>query len=231
MARNVWREIGARPAEAFLIVAEIAPDFGGGAREDDPFDTARLRFAANLMVRTCTHSNLRGDFAVQPLREPQALVIHCAVTDAADFAQLREVVGATEIEAGPWRGRCHVCWTKPGTSGSSPSPAAGFARSRASCARGPRARVGRPSALGASLTAGLAFSLDTGSTLHLCIDMQRLFAEETPCGSRGCPAFCQPYARSRVGIQRVPCSRASCRPQLPLEQPVPGVITMRVGRR
>ena len=108
MARNVWREIGARPAEAFLIVAEIAPDFGGGAREDDPFDTARLRFAANLMVRTCTHSNLRGDFAVQPLREPQALVIHCAVTDAADFAHLREVVGATEIEASPWRGRCHV---------------------------------------------------------------------------------------------------------------------------
>lgn len=105
MARIAWSDFGARPGGVFLIVAEIGPDFGGGPRSDDPFDTARLRFAANLMVRTCTQSKLKGDFAVQPLRDSNALLIHCAVTEPADFAQLCELVGGTDIEESLWRGR------------------------------------------------------------------------------------------------------------------------------
>ncbi|MDB5487384.1 MAG: hypothetical protein JWQ58_1099 [Reyranella sp.] len=105
MARIAWTDFGSRPADAFLIVAEIAPDFGGGPRPDDPFDTARLRFAANLMVRTCTQSKLAGDFAVQPLRDSGALLIHCAVTQPADFARLCKTVGGEDVEAALWRGR------------------------------------------------------------------------------------------------------------------------------
>ena len=104
MARIAWTDIGNQPADAFLIVAEIASDFGGGPRPDDPFDTARLRFAANLMVRTCTQSKLAGNFAVQPLRESGNLLIHCAVTELADFARLCAAVGGRDVEASPWRG-------------------------------------------------------------------------------------------------------------------------------
>jgi hypothetical protein len=105
MTRTVWSDLGTRPGSAFLIVAEIAPDFGGGPTVDDPFDTARLRFAANLLVRTCTRSKLRGDFAVQPLRDSNALLIHCAVNEPADFTQLCEIVGGRDLEPTPWRGR------------------------------------------------------------------------------------------------------------------------------
>lgn len=105
MARIAWTDLGSRPADAFLIVAEIAADFGGGPRPDDPFDTARLRFAANLLVRTCSQSKLAGDFAVQPLRDNGALLIHCAVTEPVDFARLCAAVGGKDIEAALWRGR------------------------------------------------------------------------------------------------------------------------------
>ncbi len=81
------------------------PCFAGGRRDDDPFDSARLRFAANLMVRTCSHLKLEGPFAVQPSREGNRLLIHCAVAEAADFARLAEVAGGREIEALLWRGR------------------------------------------------------------------------------------------------------------------------------
>lgn len=81
------------------------PCFAGGRRDDDPFDSARLRFAANLMVRTCSHLKLQGPFAVQPSREGNRLLIHCAVTEAADFARLAELAGGSQIEASVWRGR------------------------------------------------------------------------------------------------------------------------------
>jgi hypothetical protein len=55
-------------------------------------------------VRTCTQSKLGGDFAVQPLRDSGALLIHCAVTEPADFARLCEIVGGRDHEAAPWRG-------------------------------------------------------------------------------------------------------------------------------
>ena len=105
MARTVWSDLGTRPGSAFLIVAEIAADFGGGPTADDPFDTARLRFAANLMVRTCTQSKLGGDFAVQPparqRRAAHSLRGNRTPPTSRGFC---EIVGGRDHEAAPWRG-------------------------------------------------------------------------------------------------------------------------------
>lgn len=107
MPRVVWSDLAGSPGAAYLLEGELMPCFAGGRRDDDPFDSARLRFAANLMVRTCSHLKLSGPFAVQPSREGNRLLIHCAVTDADDFARLAEVTGGSEIEASLWRGRRH----------------------------------------------------------------------------------------------------------------------------
>jgi hypothetical protein len=105
MPRIVWTELAASPGAAYLLEGELMPCFAGGRRDDDPFDSARLRFAANLMVRTCSHLKFTGPFAVQPSREGNRLLIHCAVAEAADFARLAEVAGGSELEASLWRGR------------------------------------------------------------------------------------------------------------------------------
>jgi hypothetical protein len=105
MARIAWTDLAGSPGAVYLLEGELMPCFAGGRRDDDPFDSARLRFAANLMVRTCSHLKLEGPFAVQPSREGNRLLIHCAVAEAADFARLAEVAGGREIEALLWRGR------------------------------------------------------------------------------------------------------------------------------
>ncbi|WP_425066999.1 hypothetical protein [Reyranella sp.] len=107
MPRLAWTDLASSPGTAFLLVGELTPCFAGGKREDDPFDSARLRFAANLLVRTCSHLKLQGPFAVQPSREGNALVIQCAVTEAHDFARLAELMGGREIEASEWCGHRH----------------------------------------------------------------------------------------------------------------------------
>lgn len=107
MARIAWTEISLSPGAAFMVVGEIAPCFAGGPRDDDPFDSARLRFAANLIVRTCSHLKLKGPFAVQPSREGNSLLIQCAVVEPADYQRLGEATGGDEVEASVWRGRRH----------------------------------------------------------------------------------------------------------------------------
>ncbi len=107
MPRIAWTDLASSPGAAYLLEGELMPCFAGGQRDDDPFDSARLRFAANLMVRTCSHLKLEGPFAVQPSREGNKLLIHCAVIEAADFARLAEAAGGSEIEALLWRGRRH----------------------------------------------------------------------------------------------------------------------------
>lgn len=107
MPRLAWTDLATSPATAFLIVGELAPCFAGGPREDDPFDSARLRFAANLMVRTCSHLKMNGPFAVQPSREDGSLLVQCAVTDPSDFLRLGEITGGRELEASLWCGRRH----------------------------------------------------------------------------------------------------------------------------
>jgi len=105
MPRLAWTDLASSPGAAFLLVGELTPCFAGGRRDDDPFDSARLRFAANLIVRTCSHLKLEGSFAVQPSRDDNSLLIHCAVTEPADYARLAEATGGSEIDAALWRGR------------------------------------------------------------------------------------------------------------------------------
>ena len=107
MPRIAWTDLASSPCSAFLVTGELAPCFAGGRRDDDPFDSARLRFAANLIVRTCSHLKLGGPFAVQPSRDADGLLIQCVVTEAGDFARLAEVTGGNEIDAALWRGRRH----------------------------------------------------------------------------------------------------------------------------
>ncbi|WP_428680008.1 hypothetical protein [Reyranella sp.] len=107
MPRLAWTDLASSPGTAFLLVGELTPCFAGGRREDDPFDSARLRFAANLIVRTCSHLKLKGPFAVQPSREGNMLVIQCAVTELQDFLRLADLTGGREIEASLWRGHRH----------------------------------------------------------------------------------------------------------------------------
>jgi len=107
MPRLAWTDLANSPGTAFLLVGELAPGFAGGRREDDPFDSARLRFAANLVVRTCSHLKLKGPFAVQPSRDGNNLLVQCAVTEPEDFARLAEATGGREIEASLWCGHRH----------------------------------------------------------------------------------------------------------------------------
>lgn len=105
MPRIIWADLAGSPGAAYLLEGELMSCFAGGRRDDDPFDSARLRFAANLMVRTCSQLKLDGPFAVQPSREGNRLLIHCAVSEAADFSRLADLAGGTQIEASVWRGR------------------------------------------------------------------------------------------------------------------------------
>jgi hypothetical protein len=105
MPRIVWTDLAGSPGAAFLMEGELMPCFAGGRRDDDPFDSARLRFAANLMVRTCSRLKLEGPFAVQPSREGNRLLVQCAVAEATDFARLADVAGARQMEPSSWRGR------------------------------------------------------------------------------------------------------------------------------
>lgn len=107
MSRIAWIDLTSSPDAVFLVIGELMPCFAGGRRDDDPFDSARLRFAANLMVRTCSHLKLEGSFAVQPARDGSRPVIHCAVKEPTDFVRLARAIGGSEIEPSLWRGRCH----------------------------------------------------------------------------------------------------------------------------
>ena len=107
MSRTAWTELASSPGAAFLVAGEVAPCFAGGPRDDDPFDSARLRFAANLIVRTCSHLKLEGPFAVQPSRDGNTLLIQCVVIEPVDFARLGDTTGGGEIGASIWRGRRH----------------------------------------------------------------------------------------------------------------------------
>jgi len=62
-----------------------------------------FRFAANLIVRTCSHLKLQGPFAVQPSREGNSLIIQRVATEHEDFARLGEVAGDYL-----WQGFIHI---------------------------------------------------------------------------------------------------------------------------
>lgn len=77
------------------LVAELGSSFLGGPNARDPFDTARLRAACNLMARLCSQLHLAGDYAITPLRgaTPMVGVAFASEPDYDSVARL--VLGET----------------------------------------------------------------------------------------------------------------------------------------
>ncbi|MDB5578748.1 MAG: hypothetical protein JWR80_3924 [Bradyrhizobium sp.] len=74
-------------AATYELVVEIGADFAGGPKADDPFDTARLREACNLMARLCTRLGLAGDYAITPIRGVTPMV-GLAFACASDYRHI-----------------------------------------------------------------------------------------------------------------------------------------------
>lgn len=101
MKRTPWSEVLADPACYHLLVGCLHDSFGGGP--DGQYDTNRLRFAVNLMMRCCSGLSLGGSFAVQGSRaggEPQ---VQMALSDARDFGRLHAITGGRPTELPPWK--------------------------------------------------------------------------------------------------------------------------------
>lgn len=101
MKRTPWGEIVANPASFHLLVGRLDESFAGGP--DANYDTQRLRFAVNLMMRCCTGLSLQKTFAIQGSRaggEPQ---VQLAISDENDFLRLRTVTGSKLDGAAPWK--------------------------------------------------------------------------------------------------------------------------------
>lgn len=101
MKRTPWSEVLADPACYHLLVGCLHDSFAGGP--DGQYDTNRLRFAVNLMMRCCTGLALGGSFAVQGSRaggEPQVQV---ALSGSEDFVRLRTLTGGHPAELPPWK--------------------------------------------------------------------------------------------------------------------------------
>lgn len=101
MKRTPWGAIAAHPSSCQLLVGHIDDSFAGGP--DGRYDTHRLRFAVNLMMRCCSGLSLQGTFAVQGSREGSEPQLQLAVSDANDFVRLRTLTGASLGEAPPWK--------------------------------------------------------------------------------------------------------------------------------
>jgi hypothetical protein len=101
MKRTPWGEIVANPSSCHLLVGRLDDSFAGGP--DGRYDTHRLRFAVNLMMRCCTGLSLQGTFAVQGSRDGSETQVQLATTEANDFLRLRTVTGSTSGVAPPWK--------------------------------------------------------------------------------------------------------------------------------
>lgn len=101
MKRTPWGEIVANPSFCHLLVGRLDDSFAGGP--DGRYDTHRLRFAVNLMMRCCTGLSLQGSFAVQGSREGSEPQVQLATSDANDFLRLRTLTGSRPGAAPPWK--------------------------------------------------------------------------------------------------------------------------------
>lgn len=101
MKRTPWGQILANPSSFHLLVGRLDESFAGGS--DGHFDTHRLRFAVNLMMRCCTGLSLQGTFAVQGSREESEPQVQLATTEASDFLRLRTLTGSATGVATPWK--------------------------------------------------------------------------------------------------------------------------------
>lgn len=88
--------------EAHELVAQLAAGFLGGPKDTDPFDTARLREASNLMARMCTRLGLAERYAITPMRGATPMV-GLAFASSADFERVALLSRAAGNELGPAR--------------------------------------------------------------------------------------------------------------------------------
>ena len=101
MKRTPWGDIVANPSSCHLLVGRLDDTFAGGP--DGHYDTPRLRFAVNLMMRCGTGLSLQGLFAVQGSREGSQPQVCVAMSDPGDFLRLRTLTGSTSEACPPWK--------------------------------------------------------------------------------------------------------------------------------
>lgn len=101
MKRTSWGEIVAHPSSCHLLVGRLDDTFAGGPY--GRYDTPRLRFAVNLMMRCGTGLSLQGVFAVQGTREGSQPQVRVAMGDPGDFLRLRTLTGCAPGVSAPWK--------------------------------------------------------------------------------------------------------------------------------
>lgn len=81
----------------------------GGANKTDPFDSARLREAGNLMKRVCTKQVISGAYAISATRDGAVPRIYCGFETRADRDAIAELAGAgPALSGGTWASRRQI---------------------------------------------------------------------------------------------------------------------------
>ncbi len=105
MPKTTWSEVSTHPAAWHLLIGRLDGSFAGGPQASDPFDTARVRFAVNLMARYCSGLQLRGPVALQGGRDEHSTLVRLATSDNGDFRLLSLAVESTPALPGDWKGQ------------------------------------------------------------------------------------------------------------------------------
>jgi hypothetical protein len=113
MAKTPWSEVAARPEAWHLLVGRLDDTFGGGRCESDTFDTARVRFAVNLMARYCSNCAAQGVVALQGGRDGCDTLVKVALNDASDFRRLSLVTAGEPAPAGEWKAQAGFVLDEP----------------------------------------------------------------------------------------------------------------------
>jgi len=101
MKRTSWNEIRSNSSSYHLLVGRLHDSFAGGP--DDQYDSNRLRFAVNLMMRCCSRLSLGGSFGVQASRSGGEPQVELALINAGDFMRFRAMTGGEPAETPPWK--------------------------------------------------------------------------------------------------------------------------------
>ncbi|MDB5578677.1 MAG: hypothetical protein JWR80_3853, partial [Bradyrhizobium sp.] len=88
--------------EVHELLAQLAPSFGGGPKEGDPFDTVRLREAYNLLARMCKRLGITGRYSISALRGVTPMV-SLALESAGDYERVVLLTGTDGEDLGPAR--------------------------------------------------------------------------------------------------------------------------------
>lgn len=113
MAKTSWSEVAAKPGAWHLLLGRLHNSFGDGPCESDPFDTARVRFAVNLMARYCSGLPVRGPVALQGGRDGCDTLVKVATGDSADFERLGLVTASSPVSAGEWKAQAQFVLDEP----------------------------------------------------------------------------------------------------------------------